>query len=227
MRVVCADLGNMRTHLAVFPPGRRLAALSGRTDAVAYASVAPSRERRFEREVRRRLGVRPLKLGRDLPIPVRSAWKAGADRLCNALAGFARAKGACVVVDLGTAITVEAVSAKGKLVGGLIAPGVRLMAKALHEGTELLPTAAAGRGAAMGRGTVENIRAGIDAAVQGFVRVGIERARRVLGVRAPAIGTGGDATRFARWFDEVDPLLTLRGVFLSFALWRGSEDFRR
>jgi type III pantothenate kinase len=222
MQILCADLGNTRTHLSVFPPGRFVEALPRRADAVVYVSVAPSRERAFERMILRRLKRRALKLGRDLPIPVRiksgRPWKAGADRLCNALAGYAWSKGPCIVADLGTAITVEAVSAKGELVGGLIAPGMRLMAQALHAHTELLPKVSMNGPVRFGRDTKENIRAGIDAAVEGLIESGIRRARRIVGSRAPVIGTGGDAPRFARCFDRVDPMLTLRGVFLTFAL---------
>ena len=219
MSVLCADLGNTRTHLALFPPGRMISNWPRKAQAVAYCSVAPSRERAFERECRRRLGLRALKLGRDLPIPVRVAkrWKAGADRLCNALAAYARAQRACVVVDLGTAITIEAVSARGDLAGGLIAPGARLMAEALAGRTELLPRIEFKK-ILIGRDTAGNIRAGIDAAIEGLIDEGVRRARKLVGRRAPVFGTGGDAPKFARKFDVVDPLLTLRGVFLSYAL---------
>jgi type III pantothenate kinase len=184
--------------------------------------VAPSREAEFERACRRRFGRRALKLQRDLAVPVRvqsgKKWSVGADRLCNALAGYAWAHGPCVIVDVGTAVTVEAVSARGDLVGGLIAPGMSLMARSLHSGTELLPEVRANGRTAFGRDTPENIRAGIDAAIEGLIEAGIRRARKKIGAQAPVLGTGGDAGRFARCFDRVDPLLTLRGAFLSFAL---------
>lgn len=215
--ILCADLGNSRIHLAMFPPGRKIESLPRCADAIVYCSVSPSRERAFEASCRRRLNRRPLKLGRDLAIPVRARWKAGADRLCNALAGFSWAGGACVVVDLGTAINVEAVSCRGELVGGLIAPGRILMARALEDHTELLPRVEPGR-ASLGTDTKTNIQGGIDAAVEGLIEEAIRRARRKVGRRAPVIGTGGDVSRFARSFDRVDPLLTLRGVYLSFAL---------
>jgi type III pantothenate kinase len=222
MQILCADLGNTRTHLALFPPARPIEAWPRRADAVVYVSVAPSRERAFERDCRRRLKRRALKLGRDLSIPVRvqsgRRWAAGADRLCNALAAYAWAHGPCVVVDIGTAVTVEAVSNRGHLVGGLIAPGLRLMAESLHRGTEMLPPVRKNGRVTFGRDTQENIRAGIDAAIEGLIESGIRRARRKVGARAPVVGTGGDAARFAACFDRVDPLLTLRGVYLSFAL---------
>lgn len=233
MKILCADLGNTRTHLAMFPPARSVESWPRGADAIAYVSVAPSRERAFERECRRRFGRRPLKLGRDLSVPVRvhsgRRWEVGADRLCNALAAYAWAHGPCVVVDVGTAVTVEAVSSRGDLIGGLIAPGMRLMAESLHRGTELLPPVRANGRALFGRDTAENIRAGIDAAIEGLVESGIRRARRRVGARAPVVGTGGDAGRFSACFDRVDPLLTLRGVYLSFALHlvkRGPELFK-
>ncbi|HLG41937.1 MAG TPA: type III pantothenate kinase, partial [Planctomycetota bacterium] len=139
--IVCADLGNSRIHLALFRGSRVLRARaldydrfrrSGAADilrrrgveSVCYASVVPSREREFERRAR---VSRILKLGRDLPVPVRvrsgSAWRPGVDRMCNALAAYTRFGGACICVDVGSALNLEVVSRRGDLVAGIIAPG--------------------------------------------------------------------------------------------------------
>src|SRR4051794_23952582 len=55
----------------------------------------------------------------------------GADRLVNAVAAYDRVKGACVVVDFGTALTYDPVSASGEYLGGIISPGVEISLEAL------------------------------------------------------------------------------------------------
>ena len=96
------------------------------------------------------------RVGRDLHVPINIALDdpatVGQDRLINALGAFRRARQACVVIDVGTALTVDFVDGVGTFQGGVIAPGPRMMLAALHERTAALPAprqaAAAGRTAA-------------------------------------------------------------------------------
>jgi type III pantothenate kinase len=91
----------------------------------------------------RRAGVEVLRLGRDLPIRIThsldDATTVGADRLLNAMAAHSGAGGACVIIDCGTAVTVDFVDGEGVFHGGAIAPGVRMMLRAMHEHTAALP----------------------------------------------------------------------------------------
>ena len=88
-------------------------------------------------------GVRVYQCGRDVPIPIQTSLPdpstIGQDRLLDALGAFWRSKQACIVIDAGTAVTVDFVDGQGVFHGGAIAPGVAMMLAALHEKTSGLP----------------------------------------------------------------------------------------
>jgi type III pantothenate kinase len=209
MRITAVDIGNSRTHIATFERGRIVSRGKVDGDVVAYASVNPRAEKRWRKA---------QKMGRDFPPAIANRYRppsaAGMDRLANAAAAWARARRACVVIDLGTAITVDVVR-DGAFVGGMIAPGWGLQAGALHEHTALLPRATPKRRLSFGRGTIESIEAGISFGVAGL----IDAVRREFG-RAVLFGTGGDVALFADLVDEVVPDLTLEGIAISYAASR-------
>lgn len=118
--------------------------------------------------------------------------KLGPDRWAAVIAAFHRVKGAVIVVSAGTAITVDAVTAQGHYLGGLIVPGIHLMRQALAEKTARLPLAD-GAFSNFPTQTVDAIYAGsIDAACGA-----IERLARRLGVNVPCVLSGGDAPLLA------------------------------
>ena len=219
-----ADLGNTRGHIARWEKGRLRGAAPIDYDAlfglklegdVVYASVNTKVNVRFDRT----FGAR--RLGRDFPaaIPNRTLRpeRVGADRLANAVAAWARVKKACVVIDVGTAVTFDVVNAKGQFVGGMIAPGPALQARALHEHTSLLPEVKIdGVSRAIGRLTEEAIEGGIHAGLIGLAREGLARIRRELGRRPRSIATGGGGALIAECVDEVVDWLTLEGIALSY-----------
>ena len=89
----------------------------------------------------------------------------GVDRLLNAAAAYATLKQACVVVDAGTAVTVDFVDGHGTFHGGAIAPGARLQIDALHRGTDALPDVQAApdtRGIAIDQVGVRDLRYPVD-----------------------------------------------------------------
>lgn len=150
------------------------------------------------------------------------------DRLANAAAAWARTGKACVAVDLGTAVTFDVVDGRGAFVGGLIAPGPGLGARALSEHTALLPLVAPARPKnVIGRRTVTNIQSGLYWSVAGLIETGLREVRRAMGRRIPAFGTGGDAPLFRRWFDLVVPALTLEGIRESYERHYGRDDGAR
>jgi type III pantothenate kinase len=155
----------------------------------------------------------PLGIGIDYPRPSRI----GADRLANAAAAARLFGGPVVVVDFGTAVTFDIVSARRSYLGGVIAPGLGAMLDYLHERTALLPhIQLAEPRRAIGRSTLEAMRSGAVHGYRGLVRGILESIRREMGVRRlPVIATGGHATLIARHLPEiglVDPLLTLKGL---------------
>jgi type III pantothenate kinase len=187
---------------------------------IALASVAPALTDRAISLLSGSYQTVVLVAGRDLTygieIQCEEPDKVGADRLLNAIAAYARTRTATVVVDIGTAITVNAVSARGAFCGGAIAPGPALMLSALHEHASLLPTVAYEKPAsALGRSTVAAMRSGAHWGAVALVESLVARMAEELSPRAPTILTGGDAEPIARDLTikfELRPALTLEGL---------------
>jgi type III pantothenate kinase len=135
----------------------------------------------------------------DLPLEVLVAepHKVGVDRLAAAAAaGLVRRPGCpAIIVDCGTAATVDLVSTAGAFLGGAILPGPALMARALAEGTSRLPAVAAldqsVPPAMPGRSTQEAIAAGIGWGIRGAICRLVEEARAAVGADADVVLTGG------------------------------------
>lgn len=206
MILLAIDIGNSRLHAALFRNGRRVRLVDGPpwpdSDVVAAATVRPS--------VSLPKGTRIL--ARDFPPLVRNRTRhpetVGPDRLAAASAAFQDARGACVAVTVGTAVTVSIVNRRGDFVGGLIAPGLRLQAKALHRNTSLLPEVNPRRSrTVVGKSTPSAIQAGISFTVEGLLR----EVRREMG-KVPIYGSGGDGALFRDLFDHWRPHLVLEGI---------------
>jgi len=174
-------------------------------------------------------GHRPLRQRRvghaDLPlsISVSAPGRTGIDRLCGAAAAAAvkSADRPAIIVDCGTAATVDMVAADGTFLGGAILPGPVLMARALAEGTSKLPEVAAlGTSAPPpmpGRSTHEAIAAGIGFGIQGAIARLVAEAQHSLDGRAEVILTGGwrGAVRAALPEATEIPDLVLHGIALA------------
>jgi type III pantothenate kinase len=142
----------------------------------------------------------------------------GADRLVNAVAAYDKVKGAVVVVDFGTAITYDPVSADGEYLGGIITPGVEISMEALTARAAALPRVDIGPPRSLiGKSTIDAIRSGIVYGFAGAVDSIVRRLRAEMGEDTETIATGGLAGHivpFTETIDEVDDLLTLTGLKL-------------
>ena len=142
----------------------------------------------------------------------------GADRLVNAVAAYDKIGDAVVVVDFGTAITYDPVSAQGEYLGGIIAPGIEISMDALTERAAKLPKIDLGPPRQLiGKTTVDAIRSGVVYGYAGAVDAIVRRLRAELGEETHTIATGGHSTiiaPFTETIDEVDDLLTLTGLRL-------------
>ena len=189
-----------------------------KAEKAVVGSVSPSSTEAVLRVLERRAG-QVLRYRRDLPagleVDVREPERVGDDRLASALGAFTRARGACVVVDAGTAVTVDAVSGEGVFLGGAILPGPEMSMSALSK-AELLPERVPLEVASYpGRSTEEAMRAGVLLGLAGAVERLLEDARGVVGCEAKAYATGGAWSLLAPHIrDSVEhlPHLALRGL---------------
>jgi type III pantothenate kinase len=153
-----------------------------------------------------------------MPIRYDNPREIGPDRLVNAVAGFAKAGGPCVIVDFGTAVTHDIVSAEGEYLGGVIFPGVEISLEALTERAAALPKIDLVEPRSLiGKSTVDAIRSGMIFGYAAMVDGVLTRLRDQLGDATHAIATGGLASvvvPFCEKLDDVDDLLTLHGLRL-------------
>jgi type III pantothenate kinase len=160
-----------------------------------------------------------------IPIRTENPHEVGADRLVNAVAAYDHVGAACIVVDFGTAITYDVVSAEGELLGAIISPGVEISMEALSERAARLPKVELEQPKELiGRSTQASIQSGVIYGFAGQVDGIVSRVRQELGVEATTIATGGLATAIAPFceeIDEIDDLLTLTGLRL---LWERNQE---
>jgi type III pantothenate kinase len=154
----------------------------------------------------------PLGLGIDYPLPA----QIGADRLANSAAVVARHGAPAIVIDFGTAVTFDVISAAPAYCGGVIAPGLGAMSGYLSQKTALLPAIELEEPpSAIGKSTVHAMRSGAVFGYRGLVREIIARLCAEMDGRPHIIATGGDAALIARGLpeiDAVDPDITLDGL---------------
>ena len=184
------------------------------------ASVVPALVPTFKQAFKKLFGRSPLivDVGLDLGFKVKTdrPEEVGADRLVNAAAGYAMFGGPLIIVDFGTAITVDAVSRKGDYLGGAIAPGLSISIEALVSRTSRLPRIEMLEPEkAVGTNTVESMRSGIYYGAVGQIKGMIQALKKELGGRIKVIATGG----YAHWIParkagigQVVPELTLEGL---------------
>jgi type III pantothenate kinase len=191
-------------------------------DASIVSSTVPQLRPEWTDMARRYLAHEMLVVGPGLrtgmPIRYDNPREIGPDRLVNSVAGYDRLGGPCVVVDFGTAVTHDVVSAEGEYLGGVIFPGVEISLEALSDRAAALPKIdlVEPRGL-VGKSTVDAIRSGMIFGYAAMVDGIVGRLREQLGTATKAIATGGLArvvVPFCDSLDDVDDLLTLNGLRL-------------
>ena len=192
-------------------------------DSSIVSSTVPQLSEQWIEMSKRYLGREMLVVGptikTGMPIRIDNPREVGADRLVNAVAAYDRVRDTCVVVDFGTAITYDAVSAAGEYLGGIITPGAEISIDALYERAAKLPKVElAPPRSLIGKSTVDAIRSGIVYGFAGQVDGIVRRLRAELGPKTTVIATGGLAQVLVPFvqetIDEVDDLLTLQGLRL-------------
>lgn len=195
-------------------------------NAVIISSTVPRVTPEYEEMTARYVGEKCMVVGpgikTGMPIRTDNPRELGADRLVNAVAAYERLGGPCVVVDFGTAITYDAVSAEGEYLGGLIAPGVEISLNALAEKAAKLPQIDLGEPERLiGKTTLETIQSGVVYGFAAQVDGIVYRLREELGEELQVIATGGLSSHIIPFCETVelrDDLLTLTGLQLIYAL---------
>ena len=192
-------------------------------DSSIVSTTVPQLSYQWTKVAERYLGHRMLVVGptvrTGMPIRIDNPHEVGADRLVNSVAAYDRRQDACIVVDFGTAITYDAVSAAGEYLGGIISPGAEISIDALYERAAKLPKVELAEPRSLiGKSTVDAIRSGIVYGFAGQVEGIVRRLRDELGADTWVIATGGLAQVLVPFIretvDEVDDLLTLVGLRL-------------
>jgi type III pantothenate kinase len=178
------------------------------------------------------MDVEVLRVERDLTVPVGRQLDpqaiVGEDRLLNAAAAYGVLKQACVVVDAGTAITLDFVDGAGTFHGGAIAPGGQMMLDALHRGTDLLPEVKLALPAeAIGHNTQQAMLVGVVQGIRGMLRQVVEGYAELAGAFPMVVATGGDAELLFGedpLVDRIVPDLTLLGMAATLRAARGEPS---
>lgn len=203
-----------------------LLALSGverrSVSGAVYASVVPSLDMALAEGLKNYLGVDALKVTSALDLGISIAYspkqEVGADRLVNAVAGKARYGAPLIVVDFGTAITLDILDDSGAYLGGTISPGLVTGMEALFGRTAKLPQVSLEPPeSVIGHTTIGAIQSGILFGNAGLVDGLVRRIWAELGRRTPVVATGGHAPVLASLSEtitEVDQWLTLEGLRL-------------
>src|SRR5437660_5070533 len=198
---------------------RRVRPATDRIDIFVVCSVVPKKNGVVRRAAKRSrvLWLTPrVELGVGIHYP--NPKTIGADRLANAVAVAALYGCPAIVVDFGTAVTFDIVSAQRKYVGGVIAPGLESMTNFLYQRTALLPKLSLKEPrSAVGRSTMEAMRAGAVIGYRGLVREIIARIKseRFSRQKVDVVATGGYAEMIAKRLGKIDsvhPNLTLEGL---------------
>ena len=243
--LLCIDIGNTNTVLATFDGDRLVHSWRIKTDshstgdelgllyrgllagdaveitAVCACSTVPAALRSLRSMLARyyssvpTLIVEPgVKTGVQLAID--NPKEVGTDRVVNTLAAFTIFGGPSIVVDIGTTMTFDVISAKGEFLGGAFTPGIEISFDALAaRAAQLRKVEAAKPRSVIGRNTVECLQAGMYFGYAGLVDRIVDRMTEELGPVKAVIATGGLAPVVideCRTITHHEPMITLIGL---------------
>ncbi|MFH0739104.1 MAG: type III pantothenate kinase [Candidatus Omnitrophota bacterium] len=239
--LLAIDIGNTNINFGIFK-GKRLfkkffvstkgysakrlkKALSGYSiDAAVICSVVPAVTGAVAGDLSKIPGTYIYILGKNIEVPLKNLYRnplqVGFDRLVNAYAGIKLYGAPLIVVDFGTAITLDVISKDKAYMGGMIFPGLRISLRALNQETALLPRIKLSRPKEfIGRDTRNSMLSGIFYGFASAVDSLSLKIKKKIGKNAVVVGTGGNIISIAKYCKEIDYIdkdLTLKGVSLIF-----------
>ncbi|MBI5087213.1 MAG: type III pantothenate kinase [Acidobacteria bacterium] len=201
-----------------------------RIKGIAAASVVPPLESSLREMGRRYFSIEPMFVTGSTETGVSVLYdnprEVGADRIVNAVAALARYGGPCIVVDLGTAITFDAVSANAEYLGGIICPGIGMSIQGLFTRTARLPMVDFREPEKLiGSNTVGSMQSGLYHGTISMIDGIVERMIAQMGPATKTVATGGHAnliTRGSKFVTTADEDLTLEGLRLIWERNRGA-----
>lgn len=242
MNLLAIDIGNTSVHSGIFkgnvlkktfriPTHSRnlvkeyklkLRPYAGNIEGVIITSVVPVALKNIEKAVKKIIKKDCVVVGREADSGIKNLYsnpkQVGSDRLVNARAAYELYGGECVIVDFGTAITVDIVNKKKQYIGGVIAPGPVISLWALSEKIALLPKVAIKKPKRiLGRETKESMLIGI---VYGFSSLCdgiVNKLKKKYCRNAKVVITGGFSKLigpYCETADKIDKDLTLKGLKL-------------
>ena len=190
------------------------------TSGVAISSVVPNMTATFEKLSNKYLNLDPVIVTHQTPSSIKIEYEnpanVGADRICNAVAGYEKYKGPLIIVDLGTATTFDVIDANGTYLGGIIAPGIESSSSILHEKAARLPKVELDfPDSVIGRSTEASMQAGIMYGAVEMVKGFVSRINNELGRTHKLIITGGLGKFIVNKLGDeylLEPFLTLEGL---------------
>lgn len=192
---------------------------------IIISSVVPPVNPTLEYLCRRYFHVEPMMVGPGMKTGLNILYdnprELGADRIVNAVAGITLYGGPLIIIDLGTATTFCAIDEKKRYLGGAVTPGIGISMEALFQRASKLPrielTPAS---SVICKNTVSAMQSGIYYGAIGQVDGIVRRMKKEMGYKEiKVIATGGLADLIAsqsETIDVIDPLLTLKGLYILF-----------
>lgn len=189
---------------------------------IIICSVLPKLTNIVQLDLKSLTGIKAQVIGKDLIAPIKNLYRQpkqlGQDRLINAYAASQLYSTPLIVIDSGTAITLDVVSKNKTFLGGLIMVGVEMSLAALNEKTALLPKIRLTQPSKLiGQDTKSSILSGIIFGTTAAIDELTKQIKRYLGKNTLIIGTGGNIPlikRNSKIKIHVDKDLTLRGIKL-------------
>ncbi len=204
-------------------------------DDIIISSVVPNLMHTISAACIRYLGKKPIVVNSEIDLGIENKYKnpneVGADRLVTAVAAYNQYGGPSIIVDIGTAITLDYITKDGEYLGGIIAPGIEISADALFNRTAKLPKIdIALPENVIGKSTRESMQSGLVYGYIGLVDFLISKMLESEGLNekeVQIIGTGGFAALISnnsKYIQVVDKMLTMEGLRLIYDRNKKKQD---